>query len=142
MIDLRYEMMKALKTRLDFVDASLEVFSDIPDDYPNPFIYLGNIQYEEIQNKDNFLYRGIVTVELYTGTSKWIGSIKEPIDWLNTINYRMKTSKTDFPTIPYFRLGMWKLSSNTGLQRISTTEKLYVGTIQYSFEANYNGGFI
>ena len=135
MADLRYEMLKALKGKLSSISSTLKVFSDIPSSYPHPFIFLGDITVEEIQNKSNFLYRGIVTIELYTGTTGWQGSIKEPIGWLNSINTELKSSKSEKLDIANFNISVWNLTSNTGLQNISTTEKLYTGVIQYRYEA-------
>ncbi len=129
MVDNRTEILNALVTALTPV--GLDIYSFVPNDMTKPYIYIGDLFFEELQNKDAARLRGIVTIELVTGTNAWIGSFIKPLEWYNSIKYYIKPFKTAtlLDNMVYLRL-----SSDTGLEQINEKERVFVGTLQYEFE--------
>ena len=74
MKDTRHNILTAIYDLLD--PLGLPVYSIIPDNEPEPFIYLAEIDTQELPGKDFFVYGGTVAVELYTGTQEYTGSLE------------------------------------------------------------------
>ena len=140
MKDPRYQLIKKVRELL--LPIGLPVFSMIPANNHNPFIFVGGVTTTQLQNKSRFRIGGILTVELYTGTNAWTGSIVEPLEWLDEMKIRLQLLTTSRPAITgNLRVVNWRLESDTGIQPISITEQLYTALIQYRFEVEQLEGY-
>lgn len=117
-------------------------YSVIPNNIDKPFIYLGDIQFTEGQDKSGFLVTGFASIELYSGSNEWTGSLVPLLDNLYMIKYYLQPSKGfTLDLSPFFSMAYWTLSSDTGLLQYSTTERLHVATLQYRFALKEATGF-
>ncbi len=133
MRDPRFVILEQLNSKLSTL--LIPVYSVIPDDTPTPFVYIGDIQLSEIQNKTHFQLGGFATIEVYSGTNAWVGSIAPLLTSLDNIKVALRPNKNSVLDLsPKFNMSYWKLQSDTGLIQYSTTERLFVATLQFSFE--------
>lgn len=129
MEDNRYEILEALVDRLTPI--GLPVYSVVPQDFTKPYIYIGDLFFETLDNKDAFLLGGVLTVELLTGSNEWIGSISVPLSWWNDIKLALKPRKRSvlIPKMVYMRMSL-----DTGIEQMTSTARNYIGTLQYEFQ--------
>lgn len=133
MRDPRFKILEQLTGRLD--PLTVPTYSVIPNDVHDPFIYIGDVQLSEVQNKSGFTLEGFVTVELHGGSNEWVGSIAPLLTELDNIKSVLQTVKGDKLDLhPLFNMVYWTLSSDSGLLQYSSTERLYVATLQYTFK--------
>ena len=132
MRDPRFVILEQVTDILKSLDS--KVYSVIPDDTSGMFVYIGDIQLAEIQNKTAFTLEGFVSVELYSGTNEWVGS-KAPLytelDNIKSLLQPVKGFVLDLS--PKFAMAYWKIISDVGLIQYSTTAKVFTATIQYGF---------
>lgn len=133
MRDPRFRILEQLTARLSGLDT--DVYSVLPANTATPFIYIGEVQLGEVENKSKFTLEGFVTVELYGGSQEWVGSIAPLLTELDNIKVALQTDKSDtLDLTPLFDMIYWKLSSDSGLLQYDTTDRLYVATLQYTFK--------
>lgn len=138
MKDPRFKILEQLFNRLEPLDTP--VYSVLPDNTAHPFIYIGDVQLSETQCKDQFTYEGFVTVELHGGSQIWVGSIAPLLTELGNIKEALNANKQDrLDLSPGFYQPVWRLSSDAGLIQYSSTERLYVATLQYSMKIQETG---
>ncbi len=141
MKDPRYNIYEELVNTLSVVGTP--AYTVIPSNSDKPFIYLGDIQFSEIQDKSGFLTEGFASIELYSGSNEWVGSIEPLLNTLFEIKYYLQPYKGSVIDLkPEFDMVYWKLSSDTGLIQYSTTERLHVATLQYTFKIKEAEGYI
>lgn len=140
MKDPKYKIYKELVGLLGTIDTP--VYTVIPANSDKPFVYLGDIQLTEIQNKSQFFIEGFVSIELYSGSNGYVGSLKPLLDTLYQIKYYLQPNKGFVIDLtPQFSVSYWKLSSDSGLIQYSITERLHVATLQYTFKLLEASGF-
>ena len=132
MKDPKFKILEQLKTLLDPI--GLPVFSVIPDNEPDPFIYIGDIEAEETPNKSRFNNMGSVAIELYSGSEKWTDSIAPLLVYVNAIKQAIAPTKTFVLDLsPDFQCVTWRMQYDSGLTEYSTTERLFIDRIQMEF---------
>ncbi len=129
MYDNRYNILAALVTRLTPI--GLPVYSVVPQDMSQPYIYIGDLFFEEMPYKDGFLLGGTLTVELLTGSNEWLGSIEQPLKWYNDIKLALKPYKK-FVLID--KMIYMRMDLDTGLEQLTPTDRIYAATLQYEFQ--------
>ncbi len=129
MFDNRYDILAALVTRLTPI--GLPVYSVVPQDMSQPYIYIGDLFFEELPDKDGFLLGGMLTVELLTGSNEWLGSIEQPLKWYNDIKLALKPYKK-FVLID--KMIYMRMDLDTGLEQLTPTDRIYAATLQYEFQ--------
>ncbi len=132
MLDSRTEILKQLKVLLDPI--GLPVYSVVPDNEPNPFIFIGGIESQQTQNKGLFETTGTAMIELYTGTREWIGSLDIPLGYLRAIKISLQPYRRFVLDLSGMSMVYWVLFNDTGLFTISTDKKYYNAVIQYEYE--------
>lgn len=133
MKDPRNRLLRQLVSRLTPV--GLPIFSTVDLNSANPYIYIGDIQLSEVDNKTTWMQSGTFTVELFTGTSAWTGSLLEPISWIFDIKNALQTIKTDVLELdPTHQMIYMKLQNDSGLQNYSSSQKMYIGSLIYEFQ--------
>ncbi len=140
MKDIRTQFLK--KIYKDLQGVGIPVYSVIPNNEPNPFIYIGDITSGEIANKSQFHTSGTVTVEMFTGTEVYVGSLIEPLSYYNSIKWILKPTKNYTPALYGFNISTWNLDADSGLQQFSSTERMFVGTLLYNFTSTEHQGYI
>lgn len=134
MIDVRLPIQTELVTLLTPI--GIPVYSFVPSNEPNPFIYIGDIETEQLIDKSTFRNIGTVNIELFTGTKQWTSSLEGPLSYLSQIKVLLQ------PTIK-FRLDLrddglamayWRLYNDTGLFDYTIDQRNYTAIIQYEFE--------
>lgn len=134
MKDIREPILRQLKLRLDPI--GLPVKSFVPNNHKTPYIYIGGINTFQVQNKEAFELQGLITVELWSGTNEWKGSLKQPLKWLDEIKVRLQpTTRTRLDISPYFKMSYLRLENDLGIQQYGQTQRNWVATIEYDFEA-------
>lgn len=126
-------ILKSLYSTLSVIQ-DINVYSFVPNNKENPYIFIGDIQLTE--NKTScFTISGTFTIELFTGTSGWTGSIEKPLDISSQIKSLMKPNKGSIlDLLPDHKMIFMRMINDSGLQQISNIEKLYINSIQYEFE--------
>ena len=131
MIDPRKDIMTQLIANLTQI--GLPVYNYVPSNEAKPFIFIGQVQLEQLPNKCDFRNGGTVDVILYTGSDGWVGSLEPAYDWINEIKTYLQ------PTVSYTLLTymtFWKIFNDTGLETIDPVKRNYICTLQYSFEVD------
>lgn len=132
MQDPRLAMLTTLKFMLDPI--GLPVYSVVPSNSAEPFIYIGEIETQQDVNKDHFQLSGTFNVELYTGSNAYTGSLTDPLTWLNQIKEIMQPNRSSVLDLgPQFIMQYLLLFNDTGLNQYSSDEKLYNAIVQYEF---------
>lgn len=132
MKDPKGKILTALTTLLTPV--GLPVYSVIPDNTDSPFIYIGDIELNEIPNKSEFTNNGSVAIELYSGSSKWTDTIAPLLIYVNDIKMAIKPTKSYVLDLePDFSCVTWFMQYDSGLTEYSTTERLFIDRIQMEF---------
>ncbi len=129
MQDNRFDILSALVEVLKPI--GLQVYSYVPNDMTKPYIYIGDIFFEELPNKDAFRLLGYVTIELITGSNEWLGSLKQPMEWYNDIKMAIKPRKT---TVLIENMVYLRLDLDSGVQQFSESQRVYSATLQYEFQ--------
>ena len=125
MEDIRIQLMEWISQQL--IPVGVPVYSVVPDDTNFPYIFIGNVSTEELQNKTNFRQQGFVNVEIYFSAGY---SILDGLNLLKEVKALLQPNKGFYP--PFF--SSWWLSSDSGFQAINAGNRVYVATIQYRFE--------
>jgi len=116
-------------------------YSFVPSNKDKPYIYIGDIQLIE-QKVSCFVLSGTLTVELFTGTNRWTGSLETPLEISSRIKWYMKRDKNSILNLsPTHTMIYMRMVNDSGLQQISNIENLYINTIQYEFELQQNPGY-
>ena len=136
MRDPRLDIMSTIVSLLE--PMSLPVYTTVPNNEANPFIFLGNVNLSQAINKSEFQITGTIDVELYTGSNSWVGSLLPAYEWLQELK-RLLQPNIDF-VLPLTdnHMFIWRMNDDSGFTDITETEKLYVATVQYEFELNPN----
>ena len=133
-------ILKALFETLEPV--GLPVYSFVPNDTSNPYIFIGDIQLNENQTAC-FIVSGTFTVELYTGSNSWVNSLDVPLTWAQDIKTALKQDKGSVLDVnPTHTMIYMRMDNDSGLQQYSNIERLFVDTIQYEFELQQNTGYV
>ena len=128
MIDSRKAIQEQLVLLLSPI--GIPVYSFVPSNEPNPFIYIGDMENEQLIDKTNFRTMGTVSVELFTGTKQWTGSYLSQIKELlqPTIKYRLDLR------VSGLAMAYWRLFNDTGLFDYTIDQRNYTAIMQYEFE--------
>ena len=129
MKDIRAKIYEAITTRLS--QMVVPVYSFVPSNEDSPFIFIELSSLEQIQNKSKFYQLGVVDVELFSGTNTYEGSIQTYVQYMNEIKVRLQPYRA-FKLVD--DMTYWRVMNDGGIQQISDTERVYVGTVQYEFE--------
>ena len=133
MIDVWQPILKAIKTRL--APQVLPVYSFVPDNPPEPFIYIGEIETTRIPNKGRFELEGTVNVEAHWVTKDPKHSIKDYLSDLSMIRHLLQPD-------PAFVLDTkadgivlytWELQDDTGPQSFGLDRRYYNAVLVYGF---------
>jgi len=134
------KIIKALYQTLSGITEAA-TYSFVPNNKKNHYIFIGDVQLIEKQ-VSCFVVAGSFTVELYTGTNGWTGSLTTPFDIAATIKSKIKPNNNSILDLsPSHTMIFMRMINDSGLQQISDTEKLYINTIQYEFELQQNPGY-
>ena len=133
MIDVWQPILKALKTRL--ASQVLPVYSFVPDNPPEPFIYIGEIETTRIANKGRFELEGTVNIEAHWVTKDPKHSIKDYLSDLSMIRYLLQPDPGFvLDTTPDgIVIYTWELQDDTGPQSFGLDRKYYNAILQYGF---------
>ena len=129
MKDVRQTIYAAITALLE--PMAIPSYSFVPSNEGTPFVFFELSALEQIENKSNFYQQGVLDVELFSGTNQSTASIQTYIDYMNEIKVRLQ------PYIafkPVNEMTYWRVLNDAGLQQISETERVYVGSIQYEFQ--------
>lgn len=133
MIDPRTDIMTQIVANL--TPLGLPIYNIVPSNENKPFIFIGQVQLEQLPNKSKFYNGGTVDVILYTGSSDWTGSLSQAYDWISGIKTNLQ------PSVSYRlndNMTYWKLFNDTGLETIDPVKRNYICTLQYEFEVTLN----
>lgn len=134
MKDIREPILEQLVIRLKPI--GLPVKSFVPNNHKTPYFYIGDIVTYETENKESFQIAGIFTVELWSGTNEWKGSLKQPLKWLDEAKVRVQpTTRTRLDVSPYWNMHSQRLDNDQGLQQFGQTQRNWVAQVQYEFRA-------
>ena len=138
MQELRKEIQRQLTQVL--APIGLDVLSFVPDDHAKPFIYIGDIETQQMPNKSQFELQGTYNVELFTGTQSWVGSLDLPLTYLSNMKLLLQPMGAYVLDLNAIGVGMVRqhLFNDTGLFSVSPTERLYSAILQYEFETTQN----
>ena len=134
MIDSRKAIQEQLVLLLSPI--GIPVYSFVPSNEPNPFIYIGDMENEQLIDKTNFRTMGTVNVELFTGTKQWKGSLEQPYEYLSQIKELLQPTikfKLDL-TASRLSMAYWRLFNDTGLFDYTIDQRNYTAIMQYEFE--------
>ena len=133
MIDIRKPILKALYSLLS--TQSTPVYSLVPDNVGQPFIYIGEVISETYDVKCNFHRNGNVNVELFYELNEADGSLDTMLDKLQEI-------KTILLPTPGFVLDLstnglamssWELDYEEGPYSYTDDRRLLTATMQFGF---------
>ena len=134
MRDPRLDIMTTIVSLLE--PMSLPVYTTVPNNEANPFIFLGPMNLSQAINKSEFQIIGTIDVELYTGSNSWIGSLLPAYEWLQELKTLLQPNIDFVLPLTDNHMFIWRMNDDSGFTDITETEKLYVATVQYEFELN------
>ena len=136
MIDVWHPILKALKTRL--APQVLPVYSFVPDNPPEPFIYIGEIETTRIPNKYKFELQGTVNIEAHWVTKQPKHSIKEYLTDLSIIRHLLQPNPLFvLDTTPDgIKIYTWELIDDTGPVTFGLDRRYYNAILQYEFRTS------
>lgn len=132
MKDFNFDILEQIKLLLDPI--GLPIYSDLPDNSDTPFILMLTPTTTELPVKSNFVSGGIVSIELYSGTREWAGTIAPILSYISDIKEALKPNKSFVLDLgPVFQMVTWLLLDGSGLTQYSTDERLYNSRLEYEF---------
>lgn len=141
MKDVRHSILYSLTNVL--ADVGLPVWSYVPNNTEEPYIFIGDIDTQQLGNKDEFRIGGTFSVELYTGSNEWKGSLETPLEWLYKIKQTLQpnvSSVLELNTI--FDMTYLTLEFDSGIQQSTDTKRIYFAQMTYSFETIENQSYV
>ena len=133
MIDIRKSILKALYSLLS--TQSIPVYSLVPDNVGQPFIYIGEVISETYPVKCNFHRNGNVNVELYYELNEADGSLDTMLDKLQEIKTILLPNPRFVLDLTASGLAMssWELDYEEGPYVYTDDRRLLTASMQLGF---------
>jgi hypothetical protein len=137
MTDERQPIFEAITTLLD--PMVVPVYSFVPANEDHPYIFIGELDTEQVENKSQFEIRGFINVIYFSGTNAPIDSYQTALKHINEMKVRLQPY-TSFvlPLDGEWGMVFWRKSSDTGIQEITEIERVYTCTVTYEFELTHD----
>lgn len=133
MISIQKPILKALYSLLS--TQSVPVYSLVPDDVSQPFIYIGDIVSEPYDTKCNFHRNGTVNVEVFYKLTEADGSLDAMLDTMQHVKNILQPTPDFVPDVTNdgLAISQWDLDYEEMPMPFTDDRRLLTAVLQYGF---------